>query len=581
MPVWDSFVVSSGSRSCNGHGVYVYARVSLEFLPGVTSQTIQVPLNANSPATGPQTFGVNIFYPEGGASLGSVNFAEVTILDGTGMQSQFGVLKGVSLHQTNGEAAYAISTESPYRFVTFAMPVFAGSITNAAIRTPSLRTEPLRKDGDEFTEAGRFWLEEQPGQRLSKWGVPNEPLDFADGVQSPTLNVGGDAYPNDPHVANWPAAQGITANGSFTLNWDGFVGGTSSDFIKVTIERYIEGIGRENEGVVWQTGEYWEGNALDGTATGVTIPADTFVPGVRYTGRLLFAKIVGTVTNYPAAVGYAGYFKETEFSLRTVNPAGSLEFSSVSYVVNETEPQATIMVVRSGGSVGTVSVSCNVGEVAPYRILTFPDGETAQSFTISIIDNDVLEGVKQLPLWLSDPTGGASLGEVSTGALTIVDDESLDSESVDMYMVAKGQRYRQTSDSGAYQVTAEAPFLFYGVVEPAYNRALNNVNLRSPNAKWNVLLEQGSSFGMQAMYSSKKSLDGAFTNGVYTFGFNSLYEGAINSSMKLGNRRLPTDSADYELGGCARHRRAGAVHAGMGAVHGRNDERLYSRPGLR
>ncbi|MCX6926155.1 MAG: Ig-like domain-containing protein [Verrucomicrobia bacterium] len=45
----------------------------------------------------------------------------------------------------------------------------------------------------------------------------------------------GMTQPNPPHVNNFLAAQSLNATQAFTLGWDPFVGGTSTDFISVSI----------------------------------------------------------------------------------------------------------------------------------------------------------------------------------------------------------------------------------------------------------------------------------------------------------------------------------------------------------
>ncbi len=54
--------------------------------------------------------------------------------------------------------------------------------------------------------------------------------------------------------------------------------------------------------------------------------------------------------------------------------------------------------------------------------LVFAQGQTAQSFTIPIIDEPGLQGDQTVGLFLSSPTGGATLGSPASATLTIHDD---------------------------------------------------------------------------------------------------------------------------------------------------------------
>ena len=56
--------------------------------------------------------------------------------------------------------------------------------------------------------------------------------------------------------------------------------------------------------------------------------------------------------------------------------------------------------------------------------LTFLDGETSRSFTVSINDDSDYEGDEDFNVALSNPTGGASLGSRDTATVSIIDDET-------------------------------------------------------------------------------------------------------------------------------------------------------------
>jgi hypothetical protein len=127
--------------------------------------------------------------------------------------------------------------------------------------------------------------------------------------------------------------------------------------------------------------------------------------------------------------------------------AGSLQFSSAAYSVNENGGAATITVTRTGGSAGTVTVDYSTPEgtadsVGDYTAvtgtLTFANGVTQQSFTIPIVDDALNEANETVNLSLANPTGGATLGSPKNAVLTILDNDPAPSLSVSDSSVTEG-----------------------------------------------------------------------------------------------------------------------------------------------
>ncbi|MFC1363576.1 MAG: hypothetical protein G8D61_07945 [gamma proteobacterium symbiont of Ctena orbiculata] len=116
---------------------------------------------------------------------------------------------------------------------------------------------------------------------------------------------------------------------------------------------------------------------------------------------------------------------------------GQLDFENSSYSVDENAGTITVNVIRSGGSAGDITVDYATSDgtalaAEDYQqasgTLTFLDGETSQSFTVTILDDTVFEGDETLDLTLSNATGGASLGAQSAAGLTIVEDDPADGD---------------------------------------------------------------------------------------------------------------------------------------------------------
>jgi hypothetical protein len=113
---------------------------------------------------------------------------------------------------------------------------------------------------------------------------------------------------------------------------------------------------------------------------------------------------------------------------------GSLQFDNSNYFVTEDGISASIMVTRTGGSTGAVSVDYTTGDssatastdyTATSGTLNFADGEISQSFNIPIIDDLVYEGNEGFTVSLSNPTGGAALGTQTSSTVTITENEPI------------------------------------------------------------------------------------------------------------------------------------------------------------
>jgi hypothetical protein len=116
-----------------------------------------------------------------------------------------------------------------------------------------------------------------------------------------------------------------------------------------------------------------------------------------------------------------------------IAPAGSLQFTASAYSVNEFAGSATILVSRTGGTAGSVTVRYQTADgtaaapidyTATSGMLTWADGDTAaKSFTVPVVNDSVLDPAETISLALSNATGGAVIGAPLTATLTITDDE--------------------------------------------------------------------------------------------------------------------------------------------------------------
>jgi len=112
--------------------------------------------------------------------------------------------------------------------------------------------------------------------------------------------------PDAPYITNLAAAQTVDVSKPFTLWWKPLAGGSSSDFILVTVGN-------------WMSRPYGATNALNGTSTSVTIPAATLQANSNYTAGVGFEHAIWSTNSSYATGAYRATV--TSFTVHTM--AGS------------------------------------------------------------------------------------------------------------------------------------------------------------------------------------------------------------------------------------------------------------------
>ncbi len=454
--------------------------------------------------------------------------------------------KGQSFSQDGSGTPALRSDPSPYGFYSSVKMSVPGSVTNATIRTPGLVTKVMGEGVDAFSVGSLSFTESFSTLAALNAAYASGPYlfsiyTFSEQLKTPSLVLSGDAYPVTPQIANWAAAQSIDAAQDFTLNWFSFSGAGAEDFIQLTLED-ISGQG------IFSTPDLGEPDALSGSATSTVIPAGFLIPGQTYKARLLFVNFTSVNTAaYPGAVGHSGYYKQTQTTILTLNPAGILRFSSDKFSARENTGLATITVSRVGGSIGEVSVgystwagSAVVGTDYPSNVfgsLDFADGQNSATFTIPIVNDFSPEVTKTLYCSLLSPAGGATLGVPNLATLSILDDESPAGPNVVSYLAAKGQTFTQTDTNPPASLPGELPFHFFSMVKPSFPGSVASATLRLPNATTRTLTNFTDEFSFGNSFSNKTLLDSGFGSGAYLFTIQTLNDGTIAPSLTL-----PADS---------------------------------------
>lgn len=151
---------------------------------------------------------------------------------------------------------------------------------------------------------------------------------------------------------------------------------------------------------------------MDGLTVVLSVQA-AVLPGV--TNHIKLAIADAKDTNLDSVV----FIKAGSLSDKPMQP-GKLQFAKDNYKVKESKGTATITVNRVDGSDGQVSVQYATTDGSALAgsdytttsgTLIFGDGQTSATISVPLIKDEIVETAEDFTLTLSEPTGGATLGE--------------------------------------------------------------------------------------------------------------------------------------------------------------------------
>ncbi len=409
---------------------------TLAFGAGVMSQTLEIPVVNDGAIEPNETFTVTLQNAQGGASVGSPGVATVTIVD----------------NDRTGTVQFSQATTT--------VQEFAASATLTVTRTGS--TSGLASVGYEITgdtaaadptASLTGTVDFGSGQGSRPLTIPLALMNDASLNGNSTLTVtlkspvtGGLALgtPN-PATVTLVDDEGTVqfAGAAFTIS-------ESSGSATITLTR--------TGGTAKPTTVHFATGALGDTATPALTPgacsasADyrpildgvlTFNPGQTsrtFTVPLCGDSVVETpnpetltlrlVSVSPPAT--PGAQDTAVLQIQENDAGGVLRFSSANYSVTEGTTTATVTVLRTGGSAGSVTVPWHLGGdavpgtdyvVPPSVPLPFAPNQTSAALQIQILNDSAIDGTKMLVVTLDPPAGGATLGSPSAATLSINDNE--------------------------------------------------------------------------------------------------------------------------------------------------------------
>lgn len=240
----------------------------------------------------------------------------------------YGVFKSIDYLQTSTNPPVLLSGAA-YSFAAIVQPtgLFSNQISRVTVESPlgfvdELMAPPVGSDQPFAYSFGR----ESQAELDSYYPTGVYVLRLTtlhEGGRVIRIPISTNSFPtNAPHLANYPAAQAVDSTQEFELKWDPFLGGTTNDFIGLSL------VDSGNQ-IVFRTATFGEEPGLtflNGTRTSIKLRPNSLAQGRIYYGYLFFEKDVLTQsTNYPGAKGLVGFSKATSFTLQTSSLSFRLE----------------------------------------------------------------------------------------------------------------------------------------------------------------------------------------------------------------------------------------------------------------
>ena len=408
-----SYATSDGSAVAGSD--YTASSGTLTFTPGVATRTVSIAIRNNVLVDGNRSIVLALSNPVG-AVLGAQNTAQVTIVDDDGP----------------GTLQFSAAT---------ARVVEGGTATLTVVRTAGIGgtvTVPYTVGGGTATSG-------------TDYVATSGTLTFAPGASSRTLTV----RTLDNTVVDGDRTVVVslgTPTGGATLGTPGSLVLTIADNDAGGVLQFSAGAYKVTEGGLATITVQRASGAASAVTVQYAASAGTASPGVDFapvSGTLTFGAGQMSQTFTVQTIGDTTAQGDRTVALALSSPAGGavlgatvtatltvvddeprLRFSQGAYRVTE-GATATITVLRTGPTTGTVSVSYAVGfgnaSAADVQgplsgTLTFGPGVTSRTFTVATVDDTLAEGDETLTLTLSGPVG-ASLDSPSTATLTITDND--------------------------------------------------------------------------------------------------------------------------------------------------------------
>lgn len=415
-----AYSVGGGTATAGSDYTAVSGVVTLG--PGVTSKTFTVPILADCSDEDNETINLSLSAPTGGALLGPLGTAVLTIND----------------NDAGGAMRFSAATYS----VSEASASFNVTVTRSGGTACGASIDYATHDGTasqsiDYTAAAAGTLTFASGQTSRTFTVPVLPDTLDEPNETVLLAL---SNPTGGATLGNPASSvlSITDNDiggvlHFSASTYSAGEGSGSAIIKVTRASGLA------SGV---TVDYTLSNGTAAGGSDYLLAAGTVSFGAGETSKTFEVQITndqlaeGNETlnlALSAPTGLATLGAPSTAVLTIVDDEVALQFKTPTFTIAEGAVNATLTVVRSGPTTSSVGAAYTVSDgtatagsdyTTVAGTVTLGPGVTSKTFTVPILADCLDEADEKVNLALSSPTGGAQLGPLSSAVLTITDNDA-------------------------------------------------------------------------------------------------------------------------------------------------------------
>jgi RHS repeat-associated protein len=417
-----NYVTENDTASSSSNTDFSFVSGTLRFEPGVTSQTVRVPVTNNALAESTESFFLNLSSPTN-AVLGNTS-AVGTIFDNDTISATPAIsISDAAVDETAGTATFVVTLDK-------------ASASPVSVRYAS--ADGTAQAGSDYIASSGV-LDFAPGQtvRTIELSIADDAL--AEGVELFNMvlsDPAGGAVLGRSAATGRIAASDAPAAATPIVSVDNAVASEADGFVEFVVtlsapSDQMVSVNYVTENDTASSGSNTDFSFVSGTlrfepgVTSQTVRVPVTNNALAESTESFFLNLsnpINAVLGNTSAVG-------TIFDNDTISATPAISISDAA--VDETAGTATFVVTLDKASASPVSVryasadgTAQAGSdyIASSGVLDFAPGQTVRTIELSIADDALAEGVELFNMVLSDPAGGAVLGRsAATGRIAASD----------------------------------------------------------------------------------------------------------------------------------------------------------------